>query len=161
MKPTPFLLITLLLSGFYAGIGFFGLIGANPALSKLSSSTFAEYWQHLDHYMAARMRVFGPLLLLSVIVSIIVQLRTWQNPASWFLVAALLVLVADVVLAFSTNVPMNKLIQGWDLDNLPPNVQEVKQRVVAAFYWRSSLMIACFVCVLMSLFFSGRSSGNV
>jgi hypothetical protein len=160
MKLT-FLFITLLLTGFYAGTGFFGLMGANPALSKVSSSTFAEYWQHLDHYMAARMRIFGPLLLLSVIITVVLHARAWHGPAFWLLAAALLILVADVIIAFTINVPLNKLIQGWDLSNLPENVQDVKQRVITAFYYRSCFMIACFVCVLASLAFTVRSSGNV
>ena len=161
MKPTPFLLLTILLTGFYAGTGFFGLMGANPALSKMSSSTFAEYWQHLDHYMAARMRIFGPILLLTVIISVLLHLRAWQSPAFWFLVAALLILVADVIVAFTINVPLNKLIQSWNLKNLPSDVQEVKYRVVTAFNYRSCFMIACFVCVLMSLFFTSRSASNI
>ena len=162
MKLTsPYLLIPLLLTGFYAGIGFFGFMGANPATSKMSSSTFAEYWQHIDSYMAARMKFFGPLLLLSVITAVLLHLRVWRSPAFWLLSAALLFLVADLIVAFTINVPLNKLIQSWDLANLPTNVQDVKQRVVTAFYYRNTFMIACFVCILISLLFTSRSTSNV
>ena len=162
MKPaSPFMLITLLLTGFYAGIGFFGFMGANPAVLKMSNSTFAEYWQHIDSYMAARMKFFGPLLLLSVLTSVLLYIRAWRSPAFWFLLAALLFLVADLIVAFTINVPLNKLIQSWDLANLPANVQDVKQRVVTAFYYRNTFMIACFVCILISLLFTKRSTSNV
>jgi len=53
------LFLTALLTGFYAGTGFFVIMGGNPAILKMSSRTFAEYWQYTDFYMAARMRFFG------------------------------------------------------------------------------------------------------
>jgi MFS superfamily sulfate permease-like transporter len=158
---TPFLVATLLLTGFYAGIGFFGFMGANPALTKMSSSTFAEYWQHIDSYMAARMKIFGPLLLLCVLTTVLLHLRSWHSPAFWSLVAALLFLIVDLIIAFSINVPLNRLIQSWDLANLPDNVQDVKQRVVTAFYYRNGCMIGCFVSALISLLFTNRSTGNI
>ena len=60
--------LSLLLSGFYAGNGFFVAVGGNPAIRLMSDRTFAEFWQHTDHYMAARMKIFGPLLLLTMFI---------------------------------------------------------------------------------------------
>jgi uncharacterized membrane protein len=158
---TPFLLVTLLLSGFYAGIGFFGIMGFNPAMAKLSNNSFVEYWQHIDSYMAARMKIFGPLLLLSVIISVLMHLRYWRSPAFWLLMTALLFLVADLFIGFTINHPLNRLIQSWNITHLPANVQEVKHRVVTAFYFRNCCMIGCFVSVLVSLFFPKRSTSSI
>jgi hypothetical protein len=48
------LLICLLLLGFYGGTGFFVVMGrGNPAMARMSPHTFAEFWQHTDHFMAA------------------------------------------------------------------------------------------------------------
>lgn len=145
------LFITVFMAALYAGTGFFVIMGGNPAILKMTSKTFAEYWQHTDFYMHARMKVFGPLLMLSAIASLLFHLQ-WRTPVFWLLLVAILVLILDVVMVFTTNHPLNELIQSWDLNNLPTNVQDIKQQVVSAFWIRSSLMIACFALILMAVF---------
>jgi hypothetical protein len=146
------LLITTLLTGFYAGTGFFGMMGGNPAITKMTSHTFAEFWQHTDFYMAARMKFFGPLLLLSLLSSILIHIGQYRTPAFWLLLTAFLILIIDVIVGFNINQPLNHLIQSWDLSNLPPDVQEIKHRVVNAFWIRNACMISCFICVLAAVF---------
>src|SRR5688500_721996 len=109
------LFLPALLSGLYAGIRFSVIMGGNPSILKMSERTFAEYWQHIDFYMASRMKIFGPLLLLSVVAGIIFQLRACQTPSFWLFVVALLILVVDIVAFASINHPLNGLIQSWDL----------------------------------------------
>jgi MFS superfamily sulfate permease-like transporter len=144
---------TILLSGFYAGTGFFIIMGGNPAIIKMTSSTFAEYWQHTDYYMAARMKFFGPLLLITLLSTIIIYLAQWRTPAFWFLSVALAIMILDLIIVLTTNHPLNELIQSWDLNNLPGNVQEIKLRVVNAFWLRSACMIGSFACVVLAVFF--------
>ena len=57
------LLFTLILSGFYGGIGFLTILGNNPAIGNLSGRAFIEYWQNVDYYMAARMKIFWATLI--------------------------------------------------------------------------------------------------
>ncbi len=145
------LFLSTLLTGFYAGTGFFVIMGGNPAILRMSNQTFAEYWRHTDFYMAARMKVFGPLLFLTLLSTVLLHVKSWHSAEFWFLSAALFILVADMVLIFSTNHPLNKQMHSWDLSNLPDNVQEIKSRVVNAFWLRSGFMIASFVCVLLAV----------
>jgi hypothetical protein len=149
--------LSLILSGFYGGTGFFVLIGGNPAIELMTNNTFAEYWQHLDFFMAARMKIFGPLLLVTIIVNTILLLKQYRTPAFWCMLAALLILLADVLFVFSVNHPLNLLIQAWDLNNLPGNVAEVKWKVVTAFNTRALFMIGSFLmAVLAILFYNNR-----
>ncbi len=145
------LFTAVLLSGFYAGTGFFIAMGGNPAIAKMSDRTFAEYWQHVDHYMGARMIIFGPLLLLFSLLSVLVLLKEWHMPSFWLVLGAFVILVADLVFVFSTNHPLNRLIQTWDLSQLPSNVQEIKWKVVNAFYIRTFFMIGCFIFLLLGV----------
>jgi hypothetical protein len=147
------LYLSVFLSGLYGGVGFFTFMGGNPALRKMSSSAFAEYWQHIDSYMGARMPVFGPVLLLSILFTTITLLPFRNSPSFWFMVAAFLIMVADIAFTLSTNHPLNKLIQSWDLQNLPGNVKDIQQQVVHAFWYRSAFMIVSFACVVMALLF--------
>lgn len=146
----PLLLFTLLMVGFYGGTGFFVLIGGNPAILKMSDTTFAEYWQHVDYYMAARMRFFGPLMMLCVAVSTIQYYLQHQMTSFWLMLGAVLFLVADLIIIFNFNHPLNQLIQSWNLHQLPDDVQTIKHQVVNAFWGRSVCMIGCFALSLLA-----------
>lgn len=145
------LFLCALFSGVYAGIGFFSRMGFNPTLELLSDSTFAECWQHLDHFMASRMRIFGPILILTLLLGVIVLFKEFGTASFWLLLAALAVMLTDVAFTLSTNHPLNQTIQSWDLKNLPGNVQEIKWRVVKAFQVRTILMMVTFVLVLLAV----------
>jgi MFS superfamily sulfate permease-like transporter len=144
------LLLTLICLGFYGGTGFFMVIGGNPAIMKMSSATFAEYWQHTDFYMAARMRIFGPVTVLLTIFSVFVLYRKYSRTSFMFITLALFILIIDLISAITENFPLNTIIQGWDLNNLPSNVQEVKFKVVTAFWIRSVCMMTAFLFGLLA-----------
>jgi len=80
--------LTTLFTGFYAGTGFFVIMGGNPAMVKMSSQTFAEYWRHTDFYMAARMKIFGPLLFLTLLSTVLLHIKSWHSADFWFLSTA-------------------------------------------------------------------------
>lgn len=145
------LFLSTLLGSFYSGTGFFVAMGGNPAIKLMTDNTFAEYWQHTDHFMAARMKIFGPLLLLSLLVSVIVCFKEYRQLSFWFLLTAFIILLADLVFVFTVNHPLNEIIQSWDLKHLPQNVQEVKWKVVAAFEKRLVFMIGSFVMLLIAV----------
>jgi hypothetical protein len=141
-----------LLSGFYAGTGFFTAMGGNPAIKLMSDKTFAEYWQYVDFYMSARMKIFGPLLLLTLLFATIILFKDHQ-PSFYCMLTASLIIITDVIFTLGTNHPLNHLIQSWDLNNLPSNVQDIKWRVARAFDMRALFMIGCFVMVLLAVWF--------
>lgn len=145
------LFCSVLLSGFYAGTGFFVAMGGNPAIRLMSERTFAEYWQHTDHFMAAGMKVFGPLLLLIMLAAVIVLLKEYQSPSFWLMLVAFAILVTDVAFTLSTNHSLNQLVQSWDTENLPSNVQDIKWKIVSAFNARTIFMISSFVMVLLAV----------
>lgn len=146
------LFITILCTGLYGGMGFYAIMGMNPAIQKMTVSTFAEYWQHTDFYMAARMKYFGPVMLVSMIVSTIQLYRASQAVAFWCLLLALAVLVADIVFMIGNIHPLNQLIQGWNLQNLPADAGLVKGQLASAFGIRALLMISSFVLTLAGAF---------
>jgi len=148
--------ITTILSGLYGGTGFFVAMGGNPSIERMSDSTFAEYWQHTDHFMAARMKIFGPVLLLSFITTIVGLLPVWNTISFWLAAISLVIIISDVLFTFRVNHPLNRLIQSWDLKNLPPNVKEVKQQVVQAFTYRLMFMISSFVLVVIAFWLTKK-----
>lgn len=147
----PCLFVATLSAGFYAGTGFFVLMGGNPSIKRMTERTFAEYWQLVDHFMAARMKIFGPIMLCCMIAAVLSMIKEYQTPAFWCMLLALALLIADIIFTFSTNHPLNKLVQSWDVNNLPFNAREVKWKIASAFNTRSFFMIASFIMVLLAL----------
>jgi MFS superfamily sulfate permease-like transporter len=142
--------LSAFLSGLYGGTGFFIVMGGNPAITHMSDRSFAEFWQHLDHYMAARMPVFGPVLMLSLLLSVILLFREAGALPTWLMLIALVIIIGDLVFTLSVNHPYNRLIQSWDLENLPPDVRTIRDKVVDAFYIRILFMIGAFMLVILS-----------
>ena len=66
------------------------------------------------------------------------------------MIGAVLFLVADLIIIFSFNHPLNQLIQSWNINQLPKDVQMVKYQVVNAFWGRSICMIGCFALNLLA-----------
>lgn len=148
------------LSGLYGGVGFFTVMGGNPAISRMSDRTFAEFWQHIDHYMAARMPVFGPILTLSLLISVILLFREARSLPAWLMLAALAVIIGDLVFTLNVNHRYNQLIQGWNLEDLPPDVRMIRDKVVDAFYIRILFMIGAFILVVLSAWLRRSPQSN-
>ena len=119
----------------------------------MSDRTFAECWQHTDHFMAARMKIFGPLLLLSMLFCVLVLLQVYRTASFWWMLAAFCTLLTDVIFTLSINHPLNRQVQSWDLNNLPSNAQEIKWRIIKAFNVRTIFMIGSFLMVLLAAWF--------
>lgn len=146
----PSLMLSTFLSGLYGGTGFFIVMGGNPAITRMSDKTFAEFWQHLDHFMAARMPIFVPVLMLSLLLSILLLFKEAGGLPAWLMLIALLIIIGDLFFTLSVNHAYNRLIQSWDLDNLPPDVRTLRDKVVDAFYIRILFMIGSFILVILS-----------
>ena len=142
--------ITLLFLGFYGGIGFFTIIGLNPALLKMSEPGFVEFWQHVDSYMGSRMSIIGPLILLLTLASTILLHKRYSRKAAIFMTIALLLIIIDAAFALNLNDPLNTLIQSWDLNSLPADVSSVQHRVVNIFWFRSTNMIMSFILGILA-----------
>lgn len=138
-------------TGVYGGTGFFIWMGGNPSIKKMSDKTFAEYWQHTDHFMAARMKIFGPLMLLCVLAAVLALLPQYKTPSFWCMLLAFGILVTDIAFTLTTNHPLNKKVQSWNVQNLPADVQATKHQIAKAFDTRKVLMIASFVLVLLAV----------
>lgn len=142
--------ITVLFLGFYGGTGFFVVMGGNPAIQKMSACTFAEYWQRTDRHMAARMKIFGPALLVYAFATTVLSYYHGSVVSFALMFAVNVILIADMIFVFNVNHPLNKTVQSWKLDELPENVLQVRDRIFQAFRIRSAFMIAGFVCGLLA-----------
>lgn len=135
----------LFVVGLYAGIHWFNYLGGLPALQDLErAGTFVDYWQNVDRYLGRRMRVFGPVLLTSWVLSVswFAVGQQWKVAAG--LLLTLILLLADVVVAVSGNVPLNERIQSWRVDAIPGEWRDVRGALVHHFRLRGVVSLAAF-----------------
>lgn len=139
--------VSSILIGFYGGIGFFGFMSFLPTLERLPTQHLVSFWRLIDGYMGQRMRIFGPLMLLSLLITLGLLGSQWQSLAFWLVGAALVVLVVDVRIAIRENIPVNQAMQNREAVYSPEQLDAFRATMVKAFYKRSTLMILCFVLV--------------
>ena len=137
------LAVELFVVGLYAGIHWFNYLGGLPALRDLErAETFVDFWQNVDRYMGARMRIFGPAVLVSCILPMLwfAAERNWWVAGGEMVVLALL--LADVATAIVGNVPINAAIQSWRLDAIPESWRDVRGALLRYFRLRGALSLA-------------------
>ena len=145
--------VSSILTGFYGGIGFFNFISFLGTLERLPIQHLTPFWRLIDGYMGQRMRIFGPLMLLSLLVTLLLLINQWQSWSFWLIGAALLLMIVDIRTAIRENVPVNQAIQDRNTTYSNEQLEAFRTTMVRAFYKRSTLMILCFVLVNLAWFF--------
>lgn len=155
MKTTNLiLLLTIVLTGLSAGLGFANAIGYIPAMEDTPANHLLSFWQHVDHYFRKRMPFFGNAILLAFIVSLVSMRNEWRTPAFWLLTTAFAVCVGEMIVIFTQNLPINKIIEILDAEKpLPSHFGQLRRKAVTAFYIRSSLNLIAFALTLLGTCF--------
>lgn len=99
-----FLYIVLLNAGLYAGLHFdgildpstFGVINFKGEL--MPSVEWAKRWKIVDSFMSVRMAIFGPIILWSYVITILIFVKRWKSLGFWLLEAAFGLFITDVLL---------------------------------------------------------------
>jgi hypothetical protein len=146
------LFCTLLLTGFSAGIGFANALGYMPAFADTPAQLMVPFWQNADKYFRARMPIFGNLLLLSLVVSLVSLRKHRRTPTFWLLATGLLFALCDLTVIFTENLPINLQLETWTVDTIPANYEAIREQVVHAFSKRSLFTILSFVSVLLGTY---------
>lgn len=162
-----FLYIALLNAGLYAGIHFegildplaFGVINLNG--DQMPSVEWARQWKIIDGFMRVRMGVFGPIILWTYILTILLFIRRWKSPVFWLLVVAFGLFIADVGLTMSHQMPINEYIQKVDFTKLTAEQTQtldlMHQQVIENFKGREWFAILGFALVALAPFFAQRT----
>lgn len=141
------LFVSTVATGLYAGIGFFNFMSFLPTLARMPAEHLVPFWRLIDGYMGSRMPVFGPLMLLTLVVTLVLLRWRWRTLTSWLLLAALVVLALDGWVALNENIPVNLSIQDRSATFTTAQIEAFRATMVRAFSIRSALMIASFLLV--------------
>lgn len=164
---TVSLILLLIVTGLYAGIHFssmmnpsiFGII--NPSGDLMPSVKWAESWQITDGFMRVRMRIFGPLILIVYILTILLFIRYWRKPIGSLLLVACALFFADLYFTVQNQVPINQYIQTLNFNQLTADqvrkINSIHPTVIANFQKRELLAIFSFILVALTPFLRSNS----
>lgn len=127
------LYLLIIVSGFYAGLHFtsimnpsvFGIV--NPSGDLLPSVQWAASWQITDGFMGTRMGIFGPVIQLTYILTIVLFMAQWRKPVLWIILTAFALFSIDVYFTIQNQIPINQYIQTLNFAALTDNqIQKIQ-----------------------------------
>ena len=141
----------LFLVGLLAGNAFAFVLGMGPAMERLSPSSYIAFHQSMQRSFLA----WTPLLcgcLIVILAMILLGMRKRWKELEFFLVLFAMICVMDeLVMMWTGNVPLNRLIYGWQIGGPPNNWEAIRTQWVQLMYWRCALLIAGFSLLLASV----------
>jgi hypothetical protein len=145
-------IITLLLYSLLVSQSFFYVMGYGAALNKLSATAFIEQRVAIDTAIAGRLRF---LYIACLICLLFLLYLSCTNDLVFLtnILLALSCLVLDMFIAIKKNIPLNKTIATWDLNNYPEDWQETRSEWLRYFSWRMIACITGFLYFLGGMFF--------
>jgi hypothetical protein len=125
------------------------------ATQALSARAYAELRQQINAAIVKRLLVTylaTLLLLLALLATSLLQARSSSALGAG---VAALALIADLALAAKLNIPINKRMDGWNVDALPDDWTQQRDAWNAALGLRRVVLLLGFValgCPLLGLF---------
>jgi hypothetical protein len=165
------LFLLLIVTGFYAGIHFaslmnpslFGII--NPAGDRMPAVQWAATWQVTDGFMRVRMGIFGPVIQITYLVTLLLFIRQWRSAVFWLVLAAFGLFMADVVLTITRQIPINRYIEHLDFRYLTPQqvarINDIHPQVIHNFEGRELLSLLGFALVSLTPFLQPPSRSKL
>ncbi len=144
-------LIQTLLFCIIAGQAFFYLIGGAAGLKNVSAGAFIEQRKAIDLVIAPWLKIIYPL---SIVVSVAVLMLLGQPIGSSSFVLSLVALVlilADMVIAIRGDVPINREIQSWSVAAHPAHWADLRDQWFAYMRWRQLCSITGLLCLLLRM----------
>ena len=143
------LLAITALYAFFFGISLLQLIA--PWERRVSGKTFIEYHQAIDPYMAKWAKLLAQTQLALTLVVLVMEYQQGLMVSFWLMSIALSLVVTSVLVAIRGNVPLNKLIKGWSVDELPRNWIAIRSQWLSYHHMRAWVNILSFGFLLASL----------
>jgi hypothetical protein len=136
--------IAILSTGTFAGILFGDRMGASFARPALDVSSFLQFQQVQHRYFQ---RLMPPLMLTAILTTLtwLLLLRAqWSSVQFCILAVAMAAIALASGLTLRVNIPINKQLMTWSVENPPANVTEVWSRWEKVHTIRTVLWLAAF-----------------
>ncbi len=146
------LLFALGLQGIIAGIYVSALIH-DHRIADLSAGQYVAMHQMRDKSFRRIMPAIGLVNLGLVVATATFGLESGIARTLAFVAAALL--VADIALTISRQLPLNAQVQSWTDATMPADWSQIRDRWAAQHLIRLALVSTAYVCLLTAVFYPG------
>lgn len=146
----------LLLVGMMAGSSFAFVLGMGPAMEQFSIGSYVEFHRSLETPFSLMSPLIYVLALVTLAGNLIVLRKGWKSMEFLLIVFSLICVVDELLMTRIGNLPLNRLISGWDLIAPPPDWMEIRSQWLRFMYIRSALLVSGFALLLASTFFMKR-----
>jgi uncharacterized membrane protein len=152
MKLNQFLKYTsLLLIGLLAGNAFAFVIGMGPAMQKLSASSYIAFHQAMQRSFLSWTPLLCFVVVFKLAVHLFVMRKHWQRVEFFFVLFALLCVMDELVMTWTGNMPLNRVIHMWQFQGPPNDWENIRSQWVQLMYWRCALLVAGFSFLIGSV----------
>ena len=141
------LAVFCVLAGVMSGIYVCGLVH-DHRIADLSATEYVAMHRMRDGTFRRVMPVFGLTTLLAAVSCAAVASAT---TARTLLVVSASLLLIDILFTIGKQVPLNRRIQTWRPDAIPPDWREVRDRWKWQHNARAVLGVGAFVCAVLAL----------
>jgi hypothetical protein len=155
---TPLLIAALALLGLIAGIYVSALIH-DWRIGDLSATQYAAMHQMRDKTFRRVMPVFGLTTVVLVAASAAFAVDTGlPRVLAWIATALLL---ADVALTVTRQMPLNLAIQSWTEATIPTDWTQVRDQWASQHHMRTALCLMAYACLLGAVLLMLDGTSNV
>jgi uncharacterized membrane protein len=146
----PMILVLLLNSALLTGNEFAVAAFIHPSLSHQDHQSNLSVIQHFAHLYG---RVMPIWMAVTTALHIFVCVMAWLYSPSAFpwLCAAAIIWVLVIPFSLIFPVPLNNQVKEWDLNNLPPDWEDVRSRWDFYNWLRVILLMSAFVLLSIGL----------
>jgi hypothetical protein len=146
-------LCTILAYSVIVSQSFMYIVALRQVQLNLKASTYTEFRKLIDASMRSNFKyaVYGAL-----ITNLLLVIATVNDPAGLKFIAACVAfvcLITDTILTFKGNIPVNKAINEWSVDNYPVNWADFRSKWLNIFQYRQVATISGFVSLLIGVVF--------
>ncbi|MBV2167060.1 MAG: DUF1772 domain-containing protein [Bdellovibrio sp.] len=149
--------ISLLMTGLMAGSSFAFVLGMGPAMERLTVGSYIELHQSMETVFVAWTPFFYLALTLIIVTNLFLLRKDWRSLEFVLVAFALLCILDELVMTWTGNLPLNRVINSWQMMTPPADWIEVRSQWVRFMYIRCALLISGFGLLLASSFVMKRS----
>lgn len=150
------LFITLLAYAVIASQSFMYILSLKQVQLNLGANAYTEIRKLTDTSMRAN---FKYVIYAALLANLLLVISTIKTPNSLVFISAIIAfaaLVTDVLLTLKGNLPINDVINTWQVDNIPGNWTAVRASWFRIFQYRQVANITGFVSLLAAVVFGSK-----
>jgi len=154
---TVFQKITILLNlvsfAFVVSQPLFYILAMSEAQKSLRPSSYVELRNLLDKKLQVNLRIVYYTTIFSNLLLILVSMYVQSTVLLVTSIIAMGSLIADMILLFKGNIPVNKAIQTWTPENFPPDWKNYRNKWFFYYHRRQVVDIIGFFSLLAGAVF--------